>query len=273
MLRAVFLAILLASMPLSGAFAANSGQAGGKQGSDDPGPLFAKAYDLEYFKDNNVREVDAMFAKAAQEGDPFAIMEHALLSVRIAQGKEAKQKAKEEACPKIQPVVNKWRDSQTNSALAVYYIADAAFLGICGKADRKEAARLLELAANAGNARAQVAFGTWLIYKKEPTQGIKWYEKAAAQKFPEAFYRLGLCYLNGTGVEKNTKIGMEYIDKALACKNPRTDHMIATGFLDGNRGFPKDLKKAEGILESLVKRGFYFAEDDLKDLHNELKAK
>lgn len=43
---------------------------------------------------------------------------------------------------------------------------------------------------------------------------VFWFKEAVKKKHPDAMYNLGVCYVNGEGVEKNNSIGLGYIRQA-----------------------------------------------------------
>lgn len=70
---------------------------------------------------------------------------------------------------------------------------------------RHEAIALLEVPANNGIAIMQCALGNVLLFSPEPdpVRARFWLEKAAAEEVPEAFYGLGIIFLNGMVLEKS----------------------------------------------------------------------
>lgn len=72
--------------------------------------------------------------------------------------------------------------------------------------------------ALAGDADAQNDLGE-LYYDGEELErdidfAVFWFKEAVKQKHPDAMYNLGVCYVNGEGVEKNNSIGLGYIRQA-----------------------------------------------------------
>jgi TPR repeat protein len=79
--------------------------------------------------------------------------------------------------------------------------------------DWKEAERLLRRAADAGSADGQARLGEILL-ASDPKAGVELFRKAADQGWAVAEYRLALCYLNGTGVEKNAEEELKWVQRA-----------------------------------------------------------
>ena len=73
-------------------------------------------------------------------------------------------------------------------------------------------------AADQGLANAQNSLG--LCYdngtgvNKDAREAVKWYRKAANQGYAWGQYNLGGCYLYGTGVTKNKLAGKAWLEKA-----------------------------------------------------------
>ena len=49
---------------------------------------------------------------------------------------------------------------------------------------------------------------------------MRWFQKAAEQDYPAALHRLGNCYLQGTGVDRNIVEAMRYYRKAADLQYP-----------------------------------------------------
>lgn len=73
-------------------------------------------------------------------------------------------------------------------------------------------------AAEKGYAEGQFNLG--LCYdngtgvEKDPQQAVYWYQKAAEQGDASAQFNLGLCYENGKGVEQDQKQALSWYQKA-----------------------------------------------------------
>lgn len=86
------------------------------------------------------------------------------------------------------------------------------------------AAELFQLAAKAGDARAQFALGVM----HQNGQGVpinymeaaKWYQKSAKQDNPDAQYLLGLSYKEGSGVAKDSAEAYKWMHLAAEQGNP-----------------------------------------------------
>lgn len=84
--------------------------------------------------------------------------------------------------------------------------------------------------------------------------------KAEKQKESEmksqTFYYLGMCYLNGNGIEKDERRGFEYMKKAIGCKRVfiKAFHQLSKCYRF-ERGVKQDLNKAEELLKEASKYG------------------
>lgn len=70
------------------------------------------------------------------------------------------------------------------------------------KGEYEKALPLLEKSANSGNAKAYFYLGE--IYRnKDISTSCRNYKKASEGGYKEAFFKVGLCYYVGEGIEKN----------------------------------------------------------------------
>ncbi|MDE6401607.1 MAG: DnaJ domain-containing protein [Clostridiales bacterium] len=77
-----------------------------------------------------------------------------------------------------------------------------------------------ELTANAleGDASAQNSLGEMYYYgdeiERDYEQAVFWFKEAAKQKHPDGMYNLGVCFVNGEGIERNEATGQSFIRQA-----------------------------------------------------------
>lgn len=73
-------------------------------------------------------------------------------------------------------------------------------------------------AARAGEASAQygigLMFATGLGFTRDPTEAVRWFEKAAAQGEARAQYRLGMAYLEGEGAAPDRALAERWLRAA-----------------------------------------------------------
>jgi TPR repeat protein len=81
-------------------------------------------------------------------------------------------------------------------------------------------AKFDELSFNAqtGDAESQNRIGEMYYYgdevEQDLDQAVYWFKEAAKQKHADAMYNLGVCFVNGEGVEKNKTTGLGFIRQA-----------------------------------------------------------
>ena len=107
-----------------------------------------------------------------------------------------------------------------------------------------EAIRLYQGPANAGNVRAQVNLATILLEsEKNPSEGVAWLRKAAAQNSPLAKFFLADCLLSGRGVTKNEAEGFKYCKQAAESGLPIAQGLLGELYFQGV-GTGRDLQQA-----------------------------
>lgn len=76
----------------------------------------------------------------------------------------------------------------------------------------------LTFSAETGDAEAQNALGEMYYYGDEIEQDIElavyWFKEAAKQKHPDGMYNLGVCFINGEGIDANSATGLSFIKQA-----------------------------------------------------------
>ena len=114
------------------------------------------------------------------------------------------------------------------------------------------AARLeaVRAAAAKGDASAQVELGMYYVrgdgVAKDSTQGVSWIRKAADQGDAMGQYLLGMFYQSDVGiVPQDLAQGAEWFRKAAEQGLPDAQHMFGIAIGEGGRGVPKD------VIESL----------------------
>ena len=88
------------------------------------------------------------------------------------------------------------------------------------KPDLKLAFELLNKSANARNAEALYAIGTWYLHgrfvKQAPGLAVDYFLKSIQENYAPAYYDLAVCYEKGVGSKKNPKRAFEcYLNAAL----------------------------------------------------------
>ena len=71
----------------------------------------------------------------------------------------------------------------------------------------------------------------------------------------EAMYNLAMCYLNGSGVQKDYSQAVSWLTKAVKKKYPAAQYQLAVCYMYGT-GVLKDLRRAWELNEKAVYQGF-----------------
>lgn len=221
--------------------------------AQDAESLYRQAEELEWYKSNNMKEVDAIYDRAIAAGSDKSFMTRNMNRLSMAQGEPQATLAKE-VCPKMKEIITKWQDGRPSSEER-FYIGRYYSGEWCGQRDVKKSLENIRQAAEKGDIKAQYYLGKGLMRKK-PKEAVKWLAKAAEAGFPQAIANQGVCYLLGLDVPKDKERGMALINKALASKNPNTLYDIAIWYLEGTAGLPKDQAKAKEILKGLAKKDY-----------------
>jgi len=139
----------------------------------------------------------------------------------------------------------------------------------------------IPLARN-GNARAQnnlgVMYQRGLGVAQNFQTALSWFEKAAAQKLPEASVNLGLLYFDGFGVPQDQQKAFRLFSIAARDKLPEAHHMLGLQLYQGI-GVPSDFQTALqhfrdaavlGYPESQYMLAFLYQSGDLGEVRADL---
>ena len=133
----------------------------------------------------------------------------------------------------IQNLIDSGEFQEVEYDLDDYKRGLAYFFGIGNVRDDDEGIRYLKMAADEGDVDAMNMYGfacyhVSLNAKSEPEkknwyekQAVKWFKEAALMGQVEAIFNLGVCNLEGIGIEKDENEGMRYIETALKKGHPR----------------------------------------------------
>lgn len=101
---------------------------------------------------------------------------------------------------------------------AKHKTAEALFLGRGVEQNVTKANLLMEEAANARYVPAMLFLGDWLVAENNPTPSAEdsfyWFLQAVKAKSNEGRLKLGLCYIQGIGVEQDFKQGCYWLERA-----------------------------------------------------------
>jgi TPR repeat protein len=109
----------------------------------------------------------------------------------------------------------------------------------------------------------------YLDYKKDFVKGAKCYLEAAMKGNAEGQFRIGLCFLEATGVKKDQKEGINWLNKAAAQGFSPAMHQLGKCYEDG---FGVAANKQEAI-EWYSKAAIQGHENSFKDLERLLPQK
>ncbi len=115
--------------------------------------------------------------------------------------------------------------------------------GIGGAENIPKALELYKSASENGDEAAELRYGEFMLQNKyglnDPVRGMELIRKAASRRNPKALFRLGVCYAEGVGVEKNDKIAADYFLRSASDGEVQSQFNIAVFYRDG-RGIPAD---------------------------------
>lgn len=93
------------------------------------------------------------------------------------------------------------------------------------------ARRWIELAAEAGNDKAQLALGVLLI-DFDPVTAIDWYKQAVSQGNPYAAHNLALVYFEGSGVQVDLMQALAYANTSIELGNTASERLYQQIFTE-----------------------------------------
>lgn len=89
--------------------------------------------------------------------------------------------------------------------------------------------------AQIGDAESQNVLGEMYYYgdelEKDLEQAVYWFKEAAKQKYPDAFYNLGICFLTGEGVERDEIKAKGFIKQAAKLGNENAQELIKSDYV------------------------------------------
>jgi len=139
--------------------------------------------------------------------------------------------------------------------------------GIDGvKQDKKEAARLYQLAAEEGDTEGEA----WLAYfhlKRwgglcNDEEAFRLSRRGVAKGNPLAFHNLGYCYHFGRGVNKDMKQAIKLFEKGVTLGNSSAQNNLGYCYQHGQGG-RKDLNEAIRLYKLSSDQGNFFAQTNL----------
>jgi hypothetical protein len=108
------------------------------------------------------------------------------------------------------------------------------------KKDNENAKKLFLEAANAGYAPAQHKMG---YMSGRGREALGWYQKAAAQGYPNSIHNLGTIYRYGEGIQRDDELAFQYYMEAADMEFPESMLLVGYSYANGE-GVPSDQGKA-----------------------------
>lgn len=127
--------------------------------------------------------------------------------------------------------------------------------------DDREAARLYKLAADQGDARAQVGLGFFYAMgrgglPKDDREAARLFKVAADQGDAGGQDNLGICYLTGRGgLPKDEREAARLFKLAADQGNAQAQANLGTFYRDGRGGLPKDEREADRLFKLAADQG------------------
>ncbi len=158
-----------------------------------------------------------------------------------------------------------WRDNEREEAVRYFkraadkgsvqaerIIVWAYLQGLDGKPDYVKSREYALPLANAGEVRMQVLMGQFYEYghgvKKDAETALKWYEKAAAENFNEAYCAIARIYEEGKLGKPDSAKAEEYLKKAIKHGSTLAENNLAYIWAEAG----KNLKEAEKLSRRAV---------------------
>lgn len=146
---------------------------------------------------------------------------------------------------------SKW-DKKYKQAMTLIFEADMS----PSKYPSSHAYDLMEEAAEAGHAQAQLVHGFFLLEEEESeTTGAKWIKKAAEQNNVYAQELMGIVYMEGIGTSSNTEKAAMWLKKAADKKNLAAGLGLLKLYVDKEAGGVLDKKEATELALELYNYG------------------
>lgn len=98
--------------------------------------------------------------------------------------------------------------------------------------------------------------------KKDISEAIKWYRKAALKNEAQAQLFLGICYISGEGVEKDVSEAMKWYRKAAEQGMADAQYVLGVGY-ENAEGVEKDMLEAVKWYRKAAEQGHVDAQNDL----------
>lgn len=142
--------------------------------------------------------------------------------------------------------------------LALLYLMQDGFEGDDKTENAKKTVKLIEKAADRGNAQAiytlSMMYENGFFYEQDHIRSMGLLEKSAELGYPEALFSMGYLYLIGTNVNKDTKKGLELMTQAANYGYSNASNNLGMLALKGEV-LPKDYSVARAWFEKGISEG------------------
>lgn len=149
------------------------------------------------------------------------------------------------------------RQAENGSSEAQYRLGESYYNA--DEPDYEEAVKWYRLAADKGNAKAQNNLGLCIIngngVEKSIQEAVKWFRMAAEQGLASGQCSLGICYYRGDGVEKNEQEAVAWFRKAAEQDYAPAQTRLGICYVEGV-GVEKDEKEAVKWFQLSAEQGF-----------------
>lgn len=146
-----------------------------------------------------------------------------------------------------------------NSLLSLVICALAVCMSAAGAAAQSESGKLTLAEARAGDPFAQTAVAVAYMdgtngFPRNHPEGMKWMQKAADQKYPQAQFLLGMKLYDGVEVERDLKKAVNLFSDLAKAGNAKGQRMLGVMHMKGD-ALPQDDAKAAYWLKKGAKGG------------------
>lgn len=108
--------------------------------------------------------------------------------------------------------------------------------------------KMLVAQAESGDSKAQlelaVRFATGEGIKKDSKLALYWFNEAALDDCPEAYYNLGLIYYLGEGVQKDLQQALIFFSEGVACGSSDACLVMGEAYESGDLGLSVNYREA-----------------------------
>ena len=163
------------------------------------------------------------------------------------------------------------KKSESFNEQALFFVGVLYFWGVCLKNDNEKAEMYWERAALKNHVLAQLLLGMLYTEKNDYFKAITWFKKSAVQGLAESQMAFGICYLYGTGVEKNDENAYYWFKKSAEQGYDVAQLKLGDCYRTGI-GVEKDYEQAASWYRKAVEQGNEEANNRIDELKNEINC-